>query len=83
MEFTCVETPNGVTVHVGPHQGSYAPWWTNLRIEVYGRTTAAGKAVVAGGAEAVASSFDASHHVAAFTLPDNGRGEDLQIEWAQ
>jgi hypothetical protein len=31
----------------------------------------------------VRSSFDAPHHVAAFTLPDNGRGEDLQIEWAQ
>jgi len=83
MEFTCEETPTGLTVHVGPHQGSYAPWWTSLQVEVYGSTAAAGKAVVAGSTKAVQSSFDAPHHVAAFTLPDNGRGEDLQIEWAQ
>jgi alpha-glucosidase len=83
MEFTCAETPKGLTVHVGPHQGSYVPWWTSLQVEVYGSTAAAGKAVIAGTAEPVHSSFDAPHHVAAFTLPDNGRGEDLQIEWAQ
>ena len=83
MEFTCAETPNGLTVHVGPHQGSYVPWWTSLQVEVYGSTAAAGKAAIAGTAEPVHSSFDAPHHVAAFTLPDNGRGEDLQIEWAQ
>ena len=83
MEFTCAETAKGITVHVGPHQGDFAPWWTNLRVEVYGRTAAAGKAAVVDSIETVASSFDASHHVAAFTLQDSGRGEDLQIEWAQ
>jgi alpha-glucosidase len=83
MEFTCTETPKGLKVHVGPHQGSYAPWWTSLQVEVYGSTAGGGRAAVAGSAEAVQSSFDAAHHVAAFTLPDNGRGEDLQIEWAQ
>ncbi|RSL19331.1 alpha-glucosidase [Edaphobacter aggregans] len=80
MAFSCVETPKGITVHVGPHQGSYVPWWTSLRVEVYGSTTA-GKAVVAGSAQTVQTSFDAPHHVAAFTLPDSGQGEDLQIEW--
>jgi alpha-glucosidase len=83
MEFTCAETPKGLTVHVGPHQGRYVPWWTSLQVEVYGSTAAAGKAVIAGTAEPVHFSFDAPHHLAAFTLPDNGRGEDLQIEWAQ
>jgi alpha-glucosidase len=83
MKFTCEETPKGLTVHVGAHEGSYAPWWTSLRIEVYGSTVAAGKAVVDGPGDAVLSSFDASRHAATFTLPDNGRGEDLEIEWAR
>ncbi len=83
MEFTCTETAKGITVHIGPHQGSYVPWWNSLQVEVYGNTAAAAKAVIAGSAETVQSSFDAPHHVAAFTLPDKGRGEDLQIEWTQ
>ena len=83
MEFTCAETPKGITVHVGAHQGSFVPWWTNLKVEVYGSTATAGKASIEGSGGDVRSSFDAPHHVAAFTLPDNGRGEDLQIEWAQ
>ena len=83
MEFTCAETPKGLTVHIGPHQGSYVPWWTNLQVEVYGNIAAMGKVVVAGGAETIQSSFDAPRHAAVFTLPDKGLGEDLQIEWAK
>ena len=80
---TCAQTPTGLTVHVGPHQGSFVPWWTTLQVEVYGSTAAADKAVVAGSAGRVQASYEASHHVAVFTLPDNGHGEDLQIEWVR
>ena len=83
MDFTCAQTPTGLTVHVGPHQGSFVPWWTTLQVEVYGSTAAADKAVVAGSAGRVQASYEASHHVAVFTLPDNGHGEDLQIEWVR
>jgi alpha-glucosidase len=83
MEFACAETANGLTVHIGPHRGSYVPWWTNLQVEVYGNTPITGKVVVVDSTETIQSSFDAPHHAAVFTLPDNGQGEDLQIEWAK
>jgi alpha-glucosidase len=83
MEFTCSEKPNGVTVHIGSHQGSYVPWWKNLQIEVYGRTAPSQGASIVGRAERVEASFDSLRHVTTLLVPDNGRGEDLQVEWNQ
>jgi alpha-glucosidase len=79
MEFTCSETPNGITVHIGPHQGSYVPWWKNLQVEVYGSNSSS-KASVTGSTERVQSSFDALRHVITVLVPDNGTGRDVQVE---
>jgi alpha-glucosidase len=82
MDFTCSEKPNGIVVHVGSHQGSFVPWWKSVQVEVYGRTESARKASLRGSNEIVESSFDAVHHVTKFVFPDEGRGGELEIEWA-
>ena len=81
MEFTCSETPNGITVHIGPHQGIYVPWWKNLQVEVYGSNSSSPKASIADSAEKVESSFDPLRHATTLLIPDNGKGRDVQIEW--
>jgi alpha-glucosidase len=81
MEFTCSEKPNGITVHIGPHQGSYSPWWNNLQVEVYG-TSSSPKASIVGSAEKVESSFDAFHHVKTLLIPDNDGGRDFKVDWS-
>jgi alpha-glucosidase len=83
MEFTCSESPNGITIHIGSHQGKYVPWWKDLQVEIYGRTTSFRKASLVGSTEKVQSSSDSLHHVTSFLVPDNGGGRDLQVEWAQ
>jgi len=83
MEFACSESPNGITVHIGSHQGKYVPWWKALQVEIYGRTASFRKASLVGSTEKVQSSSDALHHVTSFLIPDNGGGRDLQVEWAQ
>jgi alpha-glucosidase len=83
MEFTCLERPNGITVHVGPHQGSYIPWWTTIEVEIYGSAASPQKASMVGSAKNVESSFDGLRHVTKFLLPDDGGGGDLQVEWAK
>ena len=77
------EKPNGITVHIGPHQGSYVPWWKNLQVEIYGSTVSPLKASLAGSTERVEFSFDALSHATKVLIPDNGGGGDLQVEWAQ
>jgi alpha-glucosidase len=82
MDFTCSETPDGITIHIGPHQGTYIPWWKNIQIEIYGSPSSPRKASIAGSNASVESSFDASHNVTKFIFTDNGGGRDLQVEWA-
>jgi alpha-glucosidase len=80
MEFSCLEKPNGVNIHISPHQGSYVPWWKNLQIEVYGSNSSSPKAFIVGSADKLEPSFDPLHHVTTLLIPDNGSGEDLQVE---
>jgi alpha-glucosidase len=83
MEFTCAEDSNGITVHIGSHQGRYVPWWKDLQVEIYGTAGSFRKASIVGSTEKVESSSDVLHHLMSFLVPDNGRGQDLQVEWAQ
>ena len=83
MEFTCSEKPNGITVHIGSHQGRFIPWWKNLQVEIYGRSVSPLRASIVGSTEKVEPSFDAVHHVTRFLLLDTGGGSDLQVDWAQ
>lgn len=81
MEFTCSEKPNGITIHIGPHQGSYVPWWKTLQVEIFGKTAPSQRAAIAGGTESIESSFDSLRHATTVLIPDNGRGEDLLVDW--
>jgi alpha-glucosidase len=83
MELSCSEKPNGIDVHIGSHQGSYVPWWKNLQIEIYGRTASFQRASIVGSTQTVESSFDSIRHATTLLVPDNGGGEDLQVEWSQ
>jgi alpha-glucosidase len=81
MDFTCSENPSGIIVRIGPHRGTYTPWWKTLQVEIYGRTVSSRKASLVGSTENVDASFDALHHAASFLVPDNGGGGELQVEW--
>jgi alpha-glucosidase len=83
MEFTCSENPNGITVHIGPHQGRFVPWWKNVQVEIYGHSVPPLKTSIVGSTEKVEPSFDSLHHVTRFLLLDTGGGSDVKVDWAQ
>ena len=35
MSFTCNVTPDALTLNI-TEQGSYKPWWKDIRLEIYG-----------------------------------------------
>jgi len=82
MEFSCAQIESGLTVHVGAHTGGYSAWWKELRIEVYGASNAP-KNVSASAKDGLPTTYDNAHHMASFTLPDDGKGMEARIEWAQ
>jgi alpha-glucosidase len=83
MQFTCEATADSVKVHIGPHEGSYHPWWNELQVEVYGRNSSATYRILGSKAEPAQAVLDAAHHMVSFTIPDDGRGSDLEISARQ
>jgi len=41
MESTCERTPEGLRIRIGKHGGTFQPWWTQIRVEVYGYNSTA------------------------------------------
>jgi alpha-glucosidase len=81
MDFTCMQTAAGLVLHVGRHVGTHAAWWKDLRIEVYGSASAP-KIMTAVTGREVRANYDGLRHMAWFVLPDDGKGEDVQVEGA-
>jgi len=83
MNITCKVDGHNLAVHIGAHQGSYKAWWKNIRVEVYGSDAVPQKSTLAGQIEPLHSDFDAAHHVASLSLPDDGHGADIHMQWSQ
>jgi alpha-glucosidase len=77
--FICTQTAQGLTVRVFPQQGSFAPWWSQLSIEVYGQSKSIVSAHI--GNTAVRTSFDADHHRVTAVVPDDGKGLALELAY--
>ena len=85
VKFSCKLTAQGLSVTVAPREGSFAPWWKLLSVEVYGAKKPAASATVAmavGGSSApVSTGFDAEHHRLTALVNDDGKGLELQLTY--
>ena len=71
---------------VAAHEGSFAPWWKQLSVEVYGARKPAARCDRIGvrsgsDAAAVPTGFDAEHHRITALVPDDGKGLELQLTY--
>jgi alpha-glucosidase len=78
MNFGCQVTPFAFHFHLNPHQGSYAAWWKSLRIEIYGWKPVKKSAMMNG--KPVSSAVASIPNGLTITVPDDGRGFDLEIQ---
>jgi alpha-glucosidase len=84
VAFTCSRTAQGLKVTVEPRQGSFAPWWKQLSVEVYGASKpASGANVRANGASLgpIPTGFDADHHRITAVVSDEGKGLELRLAY--
>jgi len=79
MQFSCEETPEGVALHIGNHQGTFHPWWKQIHVEVYGWDAARGGVDVKNGPDGPAAAVNMERHMLAVDLPDDGQGTDVEI----
>jgi alpha-glucosidase len=79
--FTCHQVAEGITLTVAPREGTFAPWWKQLSVEVYGQSkpAAASSTVINGQKGAVTTGFDSEHHRITALVPDDGKGLELNL----
>jgi alpha-glucosidase len=79
VEFSCAITPQGLSLHIGEHKGSFHPWWNQIHLEIYGWDSPTANVSLKDNPNAPAASIDASKHVITFDLSDEVHGADLDI----
>jgi alpha-glucosidase len=79
IEFSCEITPQGLTLHIGEHQGTAHPWWNRIKVEIYGWESKSGSANLRGNAGELTTSIDAKKHLLTVEVGDLAHGSDLEI----
>jgi len=83
--FTCRLSEKGLVITVAKPEGSFAPWWKLLQVEVYGASRPAAESVVksldGANSRAVSTAYDAEHHRISALVPDSGAGLELQLTY--
>jgi alpha-glucosidase len=79
MNFSCSQTQDGVSIHIGNHEGSYRPWWKKVRIELYGWNASSAQVNVRSKPVRSAAQIDATRHTATINVPDDGDGIDVDF----
>jgi alpha-glucosidase len=78
MESSCSVDENALRVHIGPHQGSYKPWWSQITVEVYGWQGLEPRATLAN--KAVQVTWSGENHAWKATVPDDGKGLEILFQ---
>jgi alpha-glucosidase len=77
LHFSCETKPDGTfTVHLSAREGSFAPWWKQVRIEVFGWTSKSKQVTSSGRRLALEKSGSAW----IVTIPDRPMGANLTFD---
>ena len=79
VEFSCAITSDGISLHLGEHQGKFLPWWRQIHLEIYGWDSATAQFRVKGAETQPVHSIEASKHVLTVDVPDEAQAHDLEI----
>ena len=78
MNFSCSVTPQGIVIAISKHEGSFNPWWKDLRLEVHGFNPAKGSVLINGHAES--TTIERGENFVAVTVPDSAAGTSVELK---
>ncbi len=82
MEFSCSVTASGLVLHIGEHQGTFHPWWSQIHAEVYNWDSEKA-AVNSRTKQAVPTpTVDVTSHKLTLDFTDDSHGIDVEIRRA-
>jgi alpha-glucosidase len=77
-KFSCSVSGDTVTVKASAREGSFAPWWNVLHVEVYG-----GPSNKAEAADGTLVTHNAQRNAMLATIPDTGKGVELTLTYSR
>jgi alpha-glucosidase len=82
MHFSCKITPDGLELSIGAHQGRYAAWWKQIRVEVFGWEPKQDKVLIKNHSADRATPLEMENRSQGvlFNLADDGKGMELQLQ---
>ena len=80
INFTCQATPGSVQIRIAPSEGSFKPWFTQVKLEVAGNPPSA---VQVQGKNFSDWNSDAAARMVSLTLPWNASGTEIRLEYPQ
>jgi alpha-glucosidase len=78
INFTCNTDSDGAHIHISTHEGSYKPWWTEIRAEMYGWGSDKTD-IQLNGAAINKGSMESLTNGISVTFADDGKGQNLQL----
>ncbi len=80
ISYSCEASENSVTVTSAAWQGNYQPWWTSIKLEVFGASHSP-KEVREGDQALRGWRFDDENHSVTVTLPDSRSGWTVRVAY--
>jgi len=80
--FTCTTDGDGVHVLFGAREGTYAPWWKNIEVVLYGWPSTQAEAHLSGSGAALPTSYDSPMRALHVVVPDIAGSAELRISAA-
>jgi alpha-glucosidase len=82
MHFSCKVTPDGLELSIGAHQGRYAPWWKQIRVEVFGWEPKQNKVLIKNhtSGETAPLAMGKLPQGVFVNLTDDGTGTELELQ---
>jgi alpha-glucosidase len=81
VNYTCEEAPGSVKVKISQPEGTFAPWWNQVQVQIFG-VTGSPSEVTAGRALVSGWKYDAGTHSVLATIPNPAAGTEVTVNYA-
>ncbi len=79
VNFACEAQAGSVRVRIAPPEGNFAPWWTQMELQIYG-VNAQPKQVTAAGQIVAGWQYDPTSRMVTAVIPSLKQGTEIVIE---
>ncbi len=80
VSYSCRPAVDSLAITISGHQGSYPPWWEEVRVEVFGMEKAP-KEVRASGRTLAGWTYNSKQQAVTLTLPDSSSGWTIVLRY--